>query len=84
MANEMELRAKLVEKLGDVLVYRGNAAYVEFIGLLQAIEDSYMEDLMSVKKDSLEFKQGAARQVRLLRLILTNTKVDAIGDLPKV
>jgi hypothetical protein len=84
MAREDEKRAALAQALADVLAYRGSAMYAETVRLLDAIEACYMEEMMSVSKEHLEFKQGAARQVRVLRNILVESRADSITDLPKV
>ena len=81
MAKEDIARAKLRAALANVIEYKGSGLFIEVIGLLDAIEDCYKEELLTVPAESLRYKQGAAAQVRILRNILTEPNS---VDLPKV
>jgi len=81
MAKEDIARSKLRSALANVLEYQGSGLFVEVIGLLDAIEDCYKEELLTVPAESLRYKQGAAAQVRLLRNCMAEFNAN---DLPKV
>ncbi len=75
-------RSRITDALKAAKEYRGSDLYRHFVDLLQAIEDAYKEDLIDVTEDRLKYKQGAAKQVRLLRSELLRDA--APRDLPKV
>lgn len=84
MAKEETYRAKATQALSELLDYRGSAAYGAVIHLLDALDDCYREEMLTVKPDWLLHKQGAAAQVRLIRDAMVFTPQGKITDLPKV
>ena len=81
MAREDHTRAKLAQKVADVLAYKGSALFIEVVALLDAIDECYREEMLTVTPESLRYKQGAAAQARVLRNLLVDANT---MDLPKV
>lgn len=75
-------RDKVAEALGRVREYRGTPLYAALIDLLGAIDASYDDDMREVAPDGLRYKQGGAKQVRLLKESLIDQEHN--GDIPKV
>lgn len=84
MTKEIIVRAKAVDKLADLLAYRGHASFVAMVEALDALEACYAEELLTVTVEQLRYKQGAAAQLRVLRNALVSARSDLITDLPKV
>jgi len=84
MAKEDTYRSVAAEAMADVLAFRGSSAFSGVVRLLDALEDCYREEMLTVKPENLLHKQGAAAQVRLLRNALVFARPDSITDLPKV
>lgn len=62
-----ELRAQLV----TVREHMGSDGVREVVRLLDLMREVYRDDLERVEPGNLQMKQGASRQVRLLREALT-------------
>ncbi len=75
-------RARITEALKTAKEFEGTDLFRHILDLLQAIEDAYKEELIDVSEEGLKHKQGAAKQVRLLRAALIRKGVSV--DLPKI
>ena len=73
--------ARVSEALATVAAYRGTDLYRHFVSLLEAVEDGYRDDLLTIEKKQLRFKQGAAAQLRALRVALLDAVTNPANNL---
>lgn len=63
--------ASAISARTDVLrQYRGTDAYAHMVALLTGLEQHYLQELIDISPAELQFKQGAVRQVRALRMAI--------------
>lgn len=65
-----KVRERLASYSTAAAQFAGTEAFKTFAGLLDALEDSYVADLVDVTPEELGRKQGAVKQVQQLRLVL--------------
>lgn len=56
--------------------YVGTEPHAHLVGLLEALQATYMHDLVDVTPQDLQLKQGALRQVMALTRALTGELID--------
>jgi hypothetical protein len=82
MSEDLALRQlqALTARIESIRAYQGTEVFNHFAQLFEQIKQLYMADLIDVKKEELETKQGAIRQVMLLQACMTGPA----GIVPKV
>lgn len=77
----MDNREKIADKLKDIYEYSGTPLYAAFVDLLLLLDTSYHDDFREVTPEQLGRKQGASKQLLLLRNNLIKMQA---GDVPKL
>lgn len=77
----MSLKEDLNEAVATVKAYRGTPLYHAFITLLDAIDETHREELVTAQLDRVQHVQGAAAQTRALRraLVAAGPNISPIG-----
>lgn len=76
----MNARSRAADALKVLSEYQSHPVHTAVLDLLRAVEANYGEAWTGIKPDELQFKQGAGRQVMLLRQTLETGS----GDIPVV
>lgn len=76
---------RLRNSLSIIAAYQGSDLYRHFLTMLECVEECYRDEMMVISQENLQFKQGAAAQVRSIRKALTDaTPLENCHSLPKV
>lgn len=78
MTADLDKARALSARVAAVRAYAGTEFFAHFVALLDAVGETYLQQLVHVSPEELQIKQGAARQVLALRACMT----DGIGNPP--